>query len=1222
MRSPAFDALERILRERHLVLDGAMGTMIQGYALSEKDFRGAAYANHTRELRGCNDLLVVTRPDVIKAIHRDFLLAGADMIETNSFNANSISMLDYGLENDCRAINLAAAKVAREAADEVARETGKRRFVAGAIGPTNRTASMSPDVNNPAFRAVSFDELERAYHEQASALMDGGVDVLLPETIFDTLNAKAALAAIERLFAERKTRLPVLVSVTITDASGRTLSGQTLEAFFTSVARYNPFSIGLNCALGPKAMRPYVEELSRLNPGYTSCYPNAGLPNAFGEYDEGPQDIAADLGSFAREGWLNIVGGCCGTTPAHIAAIARELEALPPRRVPSAQADAMTRYSGLEALVLRPESNFTIVGERTNVTGSRRFARLVLAGDFEAALDVARQQASGGANVLDVNMDEGMLDAVQAMTTFLNMVASEPDVARLPIMIDSSDFKVLEAGLKCVQGKCIVNSISLKDGEATFIERARVIQRYGAAMVVMAFDEEGQAADFDRRLNILGRAYHILTEKVGVAPQDIIFDPNVLTIATGMEEHARYGLDFIEATRELKKRFPLAKVSGGISNLSFAFRGNEHVRQAMNAVFLFHAIKAGLDMGIVNAGHLMVYDEVPAKLRDLLEDVIFARRAEATEELIAYAQSHTGETAKTEADLSWRNQPVEERLKHALVAGIVDYIDADTEEARVKYERPLKVIEGPLMAGMDVVGDLFGAGKMFLPQVVKSARVMKKSVAYLQPYMEAEKQATGATSQGKIVLATVKGDVHDIGKNIVGVVLGCNGYEIVDLGVMVPAEKILDTAAAEKADVLGLSGLITPSLDEMVHVAKEMQRRGMTIPLLIGGATTSNKHTAVKIAPQYEGLTVHVRDASRAVTVVGNVKNNLAAYTPGVRDEQKSLRDAHRASQGGDVVSYANAVERREQLRFDATTVAKPGFLGVRALERVPLADIVPYIDWTPFFHAWELKGIYPQILNKPDVGPTARELFANAEKLLTRIVDEELFTAKAVYGFFPAARDGDDIVLYTDETRTKERMRWHTLRQQRLRTADEKSLALADFVAPTGSVPDYVGAFAVTAGHGVDALVRKFEADHDDYNAIMAKALADRLAEALAEMLHERARRECAIVESLSKQDLIEERYRGIRPAPGYPACPDHTEKLLLWQLMDVERAIGLSLTESMAMWPSAAVSGMYFSHPEARYFGVGRIGADQVSDYARRKGMTKAEAERWLSPVLAYEP
>ncbi len=1221
MRTETFEALERILSERHLVLDGAMGTMIQTYALAEKDFRGEAYANHPRELRGCNDLLAVTKPEVIKAIHRAFLLAGADMIETNTFNSTSVAMADYGLENDCYAINLAAAKLAREAADEVTRETGVRRFVAGAIGPTNRTASMSPDVNNPAFRAVSFDELERAYYEQAGALMDGGVDVLLPETIFDTLNSKAALAAIERLFTERQTRIPVLVSVTITDASGRTLSGQTLEAFFTSIARYEPFSIGLNCALGPKAMRPYVEELSRLTPSYTSCYPNAGLPNAFGEYDEGPKDIARELGAFAKEGWLNIVGGCCGTTPEHIAEIAKSVGELPPRKRPGA-GDALTRYSGLEPLVLRPDSNFTIIGERTNVTGSRRFARLVLAGDYEAALDVARQQATGGANILDVNMDEGLLDAVQAMTTFLNLVASEPEIARLPIMIDSSDFKVLEAGLKCVQGKCIVNSISLKDGEATFVERARTIARYGASMVVMAFDEEGQAADFDRRIAILSRAYAILTEKVGVAPQDIIFDPNVLTIATGMEEHARYGIDFIEATRELKKRFPLAKVSGGISNLSFAFRGNEHVRQAMNAVFLYHAIKAGLDMGIVNAGHLMVYDDVPEALRKLIEEVVFATRPEATEELIAYAQSHTGETAKTEADLSWRNASVEDRLKHALIAGIVDFIDADTAEALAKYERGLKVIEGPLMAGMNVVGDLFGAGKMFLPQVVKSARVMKKSVAYLQPFMEAEKAASGATSQGKIVLATVKGDVHDIGKNIVGVVLGCNGYEVVDLGVMVPAEKILDTVVQTKADVLGLSGLITPSLDEMVHVAREMQRRGMTVPLLIGGATTSNKHTSVKIAPQYEGLTVHVRDASRAVGVVGNVKNNLAAFTPTVREEQRSLRDAHRASHGGDIVAYDAAVARREQVTFDATTVVVPSFLGVRVLADVPLVDIVPYIDWTPFFHAWELKGIYPQILNKADVGPAARELFANAEKLLARIVADRLFTARAVYGFFPAARDGDDIVIYTDASRAEERMRWHTLRQQRLRTAEERSLALADFVAPVGGVSDYVGAFAVTAGHGVDDLVRQFEKDHDDYNAIMTKALADRLAEALAEKLHEHARRDCGITESLSKQELIDERYRGIRPAPGYPACPDHTEKKLLWELMDVEKAIDLKLTESMAMWPSAAVSGMYFNHPDARYFGVGRIGADQVTSYAQRKGLTKAEAERWLSPVLAYEP
>lgn len=1217
---PKAASLEALLRQRILVIDGAMGTMIQNHQLGEGDFRGDRFRTHDRDLKGCNDLLSITRPDVIEGIHTRYLAAGADIVETNSFNATRIALADYDLADCAYEVNVAAAQCARRAVDAYAATTP--RFVAGSIGPTNRTASLSPDVNNPGFRAVTFDELRGAYHEQAAGLMDGGVDLLLCETVFDTLNLKAALFAIDALFRERGQSCPVMISVTVTDASGRTLSGQTVEAFWNSVAHAQPLAVGINCALGAEAMRPYVEELARVANCYISCVPNAGLPNAFGEYDESPAHMAGILEDFAASGWLNLVGGCCGTTPEHILAISQAVQDKTPhtRSTPAPHA----RYSGLEALTLLPDSNFTIIGERTNVTGSRKFARLIKAGDYDAALEIAREQVAGGANIIDINMDEGLLDAPVVMTTFLNRVAAEPDIAKLPIMIDSSNFAVLEAGLKCLQGKGVVNSISLKEGEARFIEQAQLIRRFGAAVVVMAFDEQGQAADVPRRLEILGRAYRILTETVGFAPQDIIFDPNVLTIATGMEEHNRYGLDYIEATTELKKRYPLAKVSGGISNLSFSFRGNEPVRQAINAVFLYHAIRAGLDMGIVNAGHLMVYDDIPTDLRNLIEDVLFDKRPEATEALIVYAQEHqsTG-AAPAEVAQAWRALPVRERLSHALVHGIADHIDGDVEEARHLFPRPLELIEGPLMAGMSIVGDLFGAGKMFLPQVVKSARVMKKAVAYLLPFMEEEKARTGATSQGKVLLATVKGDVHDIGKNIVGVVLGCNGFEVIDLGVMVPADKILKAAAAEKVDIVGLSGLITPSLEEMAHVAREMQRLGMQLPLLIGGATTSRKHTAVKIAPEYEHMTVHVLDASRAAKVVSDLMNPVTRKTVDARNrlEQADIRETYLNQRAQPLLPYAAACAKRAVVEWSPATIATPQFLGVRSVS-VSLAELVPYIDWTPFFHTWGMKGVYPAILKKADAGPAARELFENGQAVLATLVHDNALTARGVYGFFPANSVGDDIVVYEDATRRKEKVRLHTLRQQK---SDSTCMAFADFIAPHDSgLVDYIGAFAVTAGHGADALAERFVKDNDDYNAIMVKALADRLAEAFAEFLHERARQDCGFGhdEALSKADLLAEKYRGIRPAPGYPACPDHTEKPALFALLNAPEHTGMRLTESFAMLPAASVSGWYFNHPKARYFTVGKIDRDQVASYAARKGMSIADVEKWLMPNLGYVP
>jgi len=1216
--------LASLLRQRIVLLDGGMGTMVQRHGLAEADFRGARFADHPCDLQGNNDLLVLTRPDVIRGIHDAYLAAGSDCIETNTFNAQRISQADYQLESICYELNVAAARVAREAADAwTARTPDQPRFVLGAIGPLNKTLSLSPDVNDPAFRALTFAEARDAYAEQVRGLVDGGVDALLVETIFDTLNAKAALIAIEQVFAETGRRLPVMLSVTITDKSGRTLSGQTVEAFWISVAHARPLSVGINCALGAEDMRPYIEELSRIADVFISCYPNAGLPNAFGGYDETPEQMAGLLAEFARAGWLNLAGGCCGTTPEHIAAIREALRGVPPRAIPAVE--RLPRWSGLEPFVVRPDSNFVMVGERTNVTGSKKFARLVLAGDYQGALEVALDQVRGGANVLDVNMDEAMLDSEQAMATFLKLIASEPEIARIPVMVDSSKWSVIEAGLQCLQGKSIVNSISLKEGEADFLEKARKVRSYGAAVVVMAFDEQGQADTVERKVSICQRAYRLLTEQAGFDPTDIIFDPNVFAVATGIEEHDQYAMAFIEATRRIKATCPGALVSGGVSNLSFSFRGNDVVREAMHSVFLYHAIRAGMDMGIVNAGQLVVYEDIPKELLEHVEDVLFARRPDATERLVELAARVKGKGKQREVDLSWRNAPVEERLVHALVHGVVDWIEQDAEEARQKLGRPLHVIEGPLMDGMSVVGDLFGAGKMFLPQVVKSARAMKRAVAYLTPFMEQEK--TEARSAGKIVMATVKGDVHDIGKNIVGVVLGCNGYQVIDLGVMVPADRILDTAVAEGADAIGLSGLITPSLDEMVRVGQEMERRGLRLPLLIGGATTSRQHTAVKIAPVYSGPTVHVLDASRAVGVVASLLDPQARdeFVARTRAEQEKLRRAHAPSGARALVPFAEACRRGAKLAFGPEQVARPDRWGRQVVE-VDLRELVEWIDWTFFFHAWELPGKYPQILDHPEKGPAARELFANGRALLERIVGERALTARAVYGIWPANRVGEDVVLWSDEARSRELARFPMLRQQRQPAGsdDKPLLSLADFVAPLESgVLDSVGAFAVTAGIGAEELARRFERENDDYSAILVKALADRLAEALAEWLHARVRREWGYGrdEKLSLEDLIAERYRGIRPAFGYPACPDHTEKRRLFALLDAP-AIGISLSESCAMLPAASVSGMYFAHPDARYFTVGRIGRDQVEDYAARKGMTVAEVERWLAPNLGYEP
>jgi 5-methyltetrahydrofolate--homocysteine methyltransferase len=1355
--------LQRLLRERIVIIDGAMGTMIQQRKLVEADYRGARFAGWPKDLKGLNDLLNVTQPQIIEEIHRQYLEAGADIIETNTFNAQSISLADYGMESLAYELSKAGAECAWRAADAVEKsQPGRICFVAGAIGPTTKTSSISTDVNNPGARGCTYDELVTAYSEQVNGMLDGGVDLFLVETIFDTLNARAAFFAIQKIYDERGISpltsfdlgsarvpravegvspstsenalagrqseraggsrspnkiVPILASVTFIQAgSNRGVTGQTVEAFWNSISHVPLLSVGMNCALGPKELRPLIEELSGIAPIYVSAYPNAGLPNPLlpTGFPETPESLAPQLREWAQNGWLNIVGGCCGTTPPHIKAIAEAVKNLPPRKVPTIK--PYLRLSGLDALTIRgnsesearasrpqslasrqrqeesdatpdsatgtvalPENtnvaqNFLNIGERTNVAGSPKFAQLIKANDYEAALTVARQQVENGAQVIDVCMDEGMIDGVAAMTKFLNLIASEPDICKVPVMVDSSKWEVLEAGLKCLQGKGIVNSISLKEGEEKFLHQAKLVRRYGAAVVVMAFDEKGQADNFERRTEVCKRAYDLLVEKVGFPPQDIIFDPNVLTVGTGMEEHANYAVDFIRATKWIKENLPHAKVSGGISNVSFSFRGNNAVREAMHSAFLYHAIRAGLDMGIVNAGQLAVYDEVPKDLLELVEDVLLNRKPDATERLIKFAES-VKQKGKTEiVEDEWRKSTIEERLSHALVKGIVDFIEADTEEARQKFAKPLQVIEGPLMAGMNVVGDLFGAGKMFLPQVVKSARVMKKAVAYLMPFMEAEKKLSGATNKnaGKILMATVKGDVHDIGKNIVGVVLACNNYEVIDLGVMVPCEKILQTAIDEKADIIGLSGLITPSLDEMAHVAREMERTGCKLPLLIGGATTSKTHTAVKIAPNYHEPVVHVLDASRAVPVVSNLisAENKPKFAAQIREEYDRARATH-SSQTAKLLSLEASRANAPKLKFD--DLPKPEFLGVRVLGSAPvpgavfrvsrktsdntrqelsartpkvagetpalpisLEQLVPFIDWTPFFHTWELRGVYPKILQHEKHGEEARKLFADAQKLLEEIVSKELIQPKAVYGFFPANRIGDDVELYADESRLKVLTTFHFLRQQIEKGDGTPNWCLADFIAPVSNISeknesaatavlqDYLGAFAVTSGHGLKEIIERFKKDHDDYNAIMAEALADRLAEAFAEFLHKRAREEWGFgkVENLKPEDLIEEKYRGIRPAAGYPACPDHTEKGTLWKLLDVEKNADIQITESFAMWPGSSVSGLYFAHPESKYFAVGKLGRDQLLDYRLRKDMTLQEVEKWLGPWLNYDP
>ncbi len=1250
MNSPVFDTLRSLLERRILILDGAMGTMIQRYKLSEADWRGERFANHPCDLKGDSDVLVLSRPEIISAIHHEYLAAGADLIETNTFGGTAVAQADYALEALAYEMNLEGARLARQAADDwTVRTPDRPRFVAGAMGPTNRTLSISPDVNNPAFRAISFDDLRAAYEVQVRGLIDGGVDVLLLETIFDTLGAKAAIVAIENVFEEKGVRLPLMISVTITDRSGRTLSGQTVDAFYVSIRHAQPFSVGINCALGARDMRPYMAELARIAECYVTSYPNAGLPNAFGEYDELPPETATLLKDFATSGFVNVLGGCCGTTPEHISAVARAVDGVTPRPLPahayvtraaasgaaatgaSIQStapapDLYSQFSGLEVLTIRPDSNFQMIGERTNVTGSAKFARLIKSGNYTDAVGVAVEQVRGGANMIDVNMDEGMLESEQAMTTFLNFIATEPEIARVPVMIDSSRWTVLEAGLKCVQGKGVVNSISLKEGEEDFLNKARTVRRYGAGVVVMAFDETGQADTVERKVQICQRAYKLLVERAGFDPTDIIFDPNILAIATGLEEHNDYAVNYIEALKVIKAACPGVKISGGVSNLSFSFRGNDVVREAIHSAFLYHAIKAGMDMGIVNAGQLIVYEDIPKDLLEHVEDIIFNRRPDATERLVQFADRVKGSGTKRELDLTWRDATVEARLSHALVHGVVDFIEADVEEARQQYEDPLHIIEGPLMDGMKIVGDLFGAGKMFLPQVVKSARAMKKAVAYLQPYMEERKRLTGESSaQGRVLMATVKGDVHDIGKNIVGVVLGCNNYEVIDLGVMVPAAKILDAAVEHKADIIGLSGLITPSLDEMAFVAREMARRGFTLPLLIGGATTSKQHTAVKIAHEYSGPVVHVLDASRAVDVVSNLLGeNRPGFDAANRVTQAEIRESYANRRQKPLLTYEQARANRLKTDWDEHVIASPWFLGRRYLDDVPLGDIAKFIDWTFFFTAWELKGRFPAILDHPEYGAAAREVYEHAQALLKRIIDEKLLTARGVYGFWPANADGDDIVVYKDDDRREELTRLPMLRQQEVIADARPNRSLADFIAPGESgVPDYIGMFAVTAGLGADELVRGFERDHDDYNAIMVKALADRLAEAFAEYLHAQARKDWGYGagEQLANEDLIAEKYRGIRPAYGYPACPDHTEKSKLFAVLDATRQ-GITLTESFAMLPAASVSGLYFSHPQAKYFNVGRISRDQLESYARRKGMSIEEAERWLGPYLSYDP
>ena len=1221
--------LEALLRQRILILDGAMGTMVQTYKLNEQGYRGERFADYHRELRGNNDLLVLTQPGIVRAIHDAYLDAGADIVETNTFNATSISMADYGMESLVYELNVEGARLARAAADAKTKQTPQQpRFVAGVLGPLNKTGSISPDVNRPAHRDVTFEQMVESYTEAIRGLIDGGAHLLLIETVFDTLNCKAAIFAIKTYFEAQGLDLPIMISGTITDSSGRTLTGQTPEAFWNSVAHAQPISIGLNCALGADQLRPYVYEISQAADCFVSVHPNAGLPNEFGGYDHSPEYMADIIGEFAESGMINIVGGCCGTTPRHIEAIVAAVSGKKPRPIP--QLPVKTQLAGLEPLSIGPDSMFVNVGERTNVTGSAKFARLIKDGDFDAALAVAREQVESGAQIIDINMDEAMLDSEAAMRTFLNLIAMEPSITRVPVMIDSSKWSVIEAGLRCLQGKGIVNSISLKEGEEAFLMHAKLVRRYGAAVVVMAFDEKGQADTLARKIDICTRSYRILTETAGFPAQDIIFDPNIFAIATGIEEHNNYAVDFIEATRQIKRTLPHALISGGVSNVSFSFRGNNPVREAIHSVFLFHAIKAGMDMGIVNAGQLQVYEEIPAQLRERVEDVVLNRRPDATERLLEVADQVKGKVKSPKEDLAWRQDSVQERLTHALVNGVADFIEIDAEEARLQCERPIHVIEGPLMEGMNVVGDLFGAGKMFLPQVVKSARVMKKAVAHLIPYIEAEKSQGAQESKGRVLMATVKGDVHDIGKNIVGVVLGCNNYEVIDLGVMVPAEKILQAAREHKVDLIGLSGLITPSLDEMCHVAKEMQRLGFTVPLLIGGATTSRVHTAVKIAPNYAHTTVYVKDASRAVGVASSLLSTEqnADYTAQLKVEYEEVRVRHaNKKQRIDWLTLAQARANKVKIDWRVAPPPAPQFLGTKVFEDYDLSELSDYIDWTPFFHAWELVGSYPAILNDAVVGVEAQKLFNDAKSMLRRIAAEKWLVAKGVFGLFPAnsIRD-DDIEVYSDAQRTRTLGVVHSLRQQMQKPPGRPNFALADFVTPreTGIV-DYVGAFAVTAGFGTDEAAARFVADHDDYQAIMVKVLADRLAEAFAECLHKRVRREFwgyAADENLSNEELIKETYRGIRPAPGYPACPDHTEKWTLFSLLDVERHTGIKLTESLAMWPAASVCGWYMGAPQARYFALDKINRDQVEDYAKRKGLSIQDIERWLAPNLGYDP
>ncbi|BBM85646.1 methionine synthase [Candidatus Uabimicrobium amorphum] len=1214
-------AIEELLKERILIIDGAMGTMIQAYKLKEQDYRGEQFADHPHDLLNNNDLLSIIRPDIIEEIHRKYLTAGADIIETNTFSGNIVSQADFKLEEMVYDINLHSAQIARKVADEfTAQNPEKPRYVAGALGPTTRTASISPDVNDPGKRNVTFDELVAAYREQTRGLMDGKVDVLLIETIFDTLNAKAAIYAIEDYFEEHNVRVPIMISGTIIDKSGRVLSGQTIEAFWNSVAHAKPLVIGLNCALGTEAMRPYVAELAKIADCYISCYPNAGYPNEMGEYDETPEFMREVLQEYAQSNLINVVGGCCGTTNNHIQSIAAIAE-MPPRKIPEIK--KRSSFSGLESLIVREDTNFINVGERTNITGSSRFAKAIKAENYEKAVAIALQQVENGAQIIDINMDEGLLDSKKVMTQFLNLIGSEPEIARVPVMIDSSKWEVLEAGLKCLQGKSIVNSISLKEGEEPFIQQAKTLRKYGAAVVVMAFDEKGQADTTERKIEICERAYKILTEKVNFPAQDIIFDPNILTVGTGIEEHNNYGVTFIEATKWIKENLPHALVSGGISNVSFSFRGNNPVREAMHSAFLYHAIRAGLDMGIVNAGMITVYEDIDKQLLELIEDVLLNRRDDATERLLDFAQTVKSDKKSEKAAEEWREWSVEKRLSHSLIKGIVTHIDKDVEEARQKYQRPIKVIEGPLMDGMNIVGDLFGEGKMFLPQVVKSARVMKKAVAYLTPYIEEEKES-GQSSAGKIIMATVKGDVHDIGKNIVGVVMGCNNYEIVDLGVMVPSDKILEAARKENADIIGLSGLITPSLDEMVSVAAEMERQNFSLPLLIGGATTSKKHTAVKICTQYSGPVIHVSDASRSVDVLSKLMSteNKEAYVTDIKEEYRKCREEYESKK---VSKKLLSISEARDNKFNAewTQVQKPSFIGNKTFPEFSLQEIAERIDWTPFFITWQLKGRYPRILEDPKLGEEATKLFHDAQKLLQQIIDEKLLVANGVVGFYPASSVGDDIEVYSDDTRENVIHTFHTLRQQTQKQPGQPNYALADFIAPKDNgVNDYIGFFAVTAGIEIEKLIAKFDAEQDDYNSIMVKALADRLAEAFAEKMHELVRKEYwgySAAEDLSNEEMIKEKYQGIRPAPGYPACPDHTEKPKLFELLSAPQETQINLTENLAMYPASSVCGLYFSHPQSRYFAVGKIGEDQLQDYAKRKDMDLQEMRKWLAPNMS---